>query len=220
MGLALLGSTARADLSLSGETTGSFQSEVTTPPVTVTITNSSPTSAEFQTGVPSPSTTPPTSITFTGDNFSDITSGEPLDVGIFTIFNGTDLIGTDASDAFFNLGLSLTSPTTESVALTTIDFGIVNTANHGGDVPDVYTVSFVEPSPIVVGGELLKFNVVFAPPTISINEESSVTRGDVFVTFTPVPEPSTYALWGALLVGGIIVYRRFGTMSKGVAGAA
>jgi hypothetical protein len=220
LGLALLGTTAKADLVLSGETTGSFESAPITPSTaTVTITNDSTTdTALWQSGVGDPGA--PTSILFQGEDFVDVTSGMPIDVGLFTIHNGIDELGTTADDAFFDLGLNLTTPVTESVFLTTFDFGINNTPNNPSLKPDTYSVNFTEPPPMYVDDYLVKFNVVFSPPVIAVGEGDTTTRGDVFVTFTPVPEPSTYALWGALLLGGIIAYRRLGMTPKGMREAA
>jgi hypothetical protein len=212
IGLAFLGSTARADLVLSGETTGSFV-DMGQPNTTV-VNNPGADTALWESGIPEPPSTLQTSILFQGQDFTDVTSGEAIDVGLFTIHNGIDELHSTADTAVFNLGLALTSPSSSDVALTTFTFDINNTPNNPSLKPDQYGVTFTEPGPEVIDGNLVQFNVVFSPPIISVGEGMTTTRGDVFVTFTPVPEPSTYALWGALLVGGIIVYRRFGTMIK------
>jgi hypothetical protein len=220
MGLAILAPMAKADLSISGKTTGSFETVTIVPPTaTVTIVNNSALdSALWETGVPAVGG--PTSILFQGQDFTDVTSGEAIDVGLFTIHNGIDFVGTDADDAFFDLGLDLTSPVSDTLLLTTFDFGIVNTPNMGTLVPDHYTVAFSPPPPMIIDGNLVKFAVVFAPPVLTVGEGDTITRGDVTVAFTPVPEPATYALWGALLIGGVIAYRRFGPMSRDVSGVA
>jgi hypothetical protein len=220
--LALLSPIARADLVLSGKTTGSFESIPIVPSTaTVTITNNAVTNtALFETGDPYPPSTLPTSILFQGEDFADVTSGMPIDVGLFTIHNGIDYLGSDADDAVFDLGLDLSSPSVDSFLLTKFTFDIVNTPNAPGLQPDQFGVTFNQPSPIVIDDYDVQFHVVFSPPVITVPEGGTTTRGDVYVTFTPVPEPSTYALWGAMLVGGVILYRRLGREPKGATGAA
>ena len=217
MGLALLASSARADLTLSGNSTGSFD-DLSQPNTTI-VNAADGTSATWTSGIPVPPTTLPTSIMFNSQTFTDVTSGQPIDVGIFQIHNGIDKVGSTATTATFNLGLNITSPNMESLPLSTFVFSIDNTINGPTLVPDQFGVTFTKPAPVVIDGNLVKFDVVFAPPSPTDPEGATVTRGDIFVSFTPVPEPSTYALWGALLVGGLIAYRRFGA-ARGLADAA
>jgi hypothetical protein len=216
MGLALLAPSARADLTLSGNSTGSFDD--LSQPNTIVTNAADGSSALWVSGIPTPPSMEPTMIQFSSQTFTDVTSGQPIDVGLFTIHNGIDNAGSTAATAIFNLGLNITSPAFGPLALSTFTFAIDNTLNGPTMVPDQFGVTFDQPAPVVIDGNLVKFNIVFAPPTTTVPEGASVTRGDIFVTFTPVPEPSTYALWGVLLVGGLIAYRRLG-MSKGIAGA-
>jgi hypothetical protein len=207
LALAMLAPTVRAELILSGETTGSFE-DLGQPNTTVTNDSSTDT-AFWESGIPFPPTTLPTSILFQGQTFVDVVSGEPIDVGLFTIHNGIDLAGSTAPAALFDLGLSLTSPVIDAFGLTTFSFNIDNTLNDPTLLPDQYSVTFNQPPLMYIDNNLVRFTVVFSPPVVTVPEGGTTTRGDVFVTFTPVPEPSTYALWGVLLVAGIVAYGRF-----------
>lgn len=204
-------SVAHAQLTLSGSTTGWF-TDFGQPNTTVTNAPDG-SSALFATGIPYGSSTQ-SMIKFDAQSFTDVSSGEPIHVGLFTITNGVTLLGSAASQAEFNLGLKLTSPTSENLALTAFTFNIDNTPNQGtggagGVVPDQFGVSFSQPAPMWIDNTLVKFTVVYDPMTTTVPEGSSVVRGDVYVTFTPVPEPSTYAIGGALLLVGLVAYRRF-----------
>lgn len=206
IGLALTCTVANAQLLLSGYTTGSFTdlSEAHT-----TVTNAPDgSSASFYTGVAASGSTQ-TKISFSNSAFSDVGSGSELQAGLFTITNGMTFIGTGAPTAKFNLGLVLTAPEWQEIALSEITFHIDHTVNTlEGTNPDIFSVSFDQPSPLYIGNTLVQFHVNFEPTDFQVKENATVQRGDVTVTFTPVPEPSTYAAWGAALLVGFVAYRR------------
>ena len=205
LGLALTCTVANAQLLLSGETTGSFDdlAEANT-----TVQNSIDGSwANFATGVPAMGSTQ-SKIEFTNVSFTNVASGEPIQIGLFTITNGMTNVGSGAPEARFNVGVRLTSPVAEMVAVSTINFHIDHTPNVAGGIPDTFAVSFNQPSPISVNNTLVQFKVNVEPLEFQIAENATIQKGDITVTFTPVPEPSTYAAWGAALLVGFVAYRR------------
>jgi hypothetical protein len=205
-GLALVCSMANAQLMLSGHTTGSF---VNLGEPHTTVTNAPDGSwAQFHTGVPVAGSTQ-TKIDFTNATFTNVDSGDPIQVGIFKIKNGTTRIGTGAHTAQFNIGLQLTSPEMMALAVSTITFNIAHTVNHGpGGTPDQYSVSFGQPAAVNINGYKVQFHVDLEPPVFVVPENATVTKGDIFVTFSAVPEPSTYAIWAAGLLIGFVAIRR------------
>lgn len=207
-GLVLTAAAANAQLLLSGYTTGSFQdlSEANT-----TVTNSGDgSSATFQTGIAT-SGSMQSRIEFKNATFSDVGSGEPIQVGLFNITNGVTELGSGAPTAQFNLGLELNSPEMQQLVLSTITFHIDHTPNRPGAVPDTFAVSFNQPAPVKIQNTLVQFHVNVDPSDFQIVENGTLQKGDITVTFTPVPEPSTYAACGAALLVGLIGYRRLRT---------
>ena len=207
LGLALTCTVANAQLLLSGHTTGSFDdlAEANT-----TVTNSADGSwAKFATGIPVMGSTQ-SKIEFTNVAFNDVGSGEPIQVGLFTITNGMTAIGSGAPIARFNVGLELTSPVWQTVAISTINFHIDHTINppEGGGVPDTFAVSFDQPSPLKIQNTLVQFHVNVSPLEFQVAENATIQKGDITVSFTPVPEPATYAAWGAALLVCFVSYRR------------
>ena len=207
LGLALTCTVANAQLLLSGHTTGSFDdlAEANT-----TVSNSVDGSwAKFATGIPVMGSTQ-SKIEFTNVDFNDVGSGEPIQVGLFTITNGMTAIGSGAPIARFNVGLELTSPVWQTVAISTINFHIDHTVNPpaGGGIPDTFAVSFNQPSPLKVQNTLVQFHVNVSPLEFQVAENATIQKGDITVSFTPVPEPATYAAWGAALLVGFVAYRR------------
>jgi hypothetical protein len=53
----------------------------------------------------------------------------------------------------------------------------------------------------------------------SIAENATIQKGDITVTFTPVPEPSTYAVMGSALLVGLVAYRRIRSRKEGALAA-
>jgi hypothetical protein len=208
VGLALTGVVANAQLHLTGHTTGSFTDPLL--PNTTVVNAVDGSAASFTTGVPHPPNTIPTSILFANNTFTNVSSGQDIQLGLFTIHNGSDNIGSDASNAIFHLGLVLTAPTAQTIALGPIDFGIDNTINTSGNpVPDIFQVTFSQPAPVWINGIEAFFHINFTPVSLSIPENTTLVKGDVTVTFSSVPEPSTYAMWGAALLVGLIGFRSF-----------
>lgn len=206
LGLALTFSAAHAQLMLSGHTTGSF---VDLTEENTTVTNGADGSwANFQTGIPMRGSTQ-SRIEFTNSEFTNVTSGQPIQVGLFSITNGDTQLGSGAPTALFNLGVNLTTPEARELALTQLTFHIDHTPNRPDAVPDTFSATFAQPSAVKVGDTLVQFHVNFDPAEFQIAENATVQRGDVTVSFTPVPEPSTYAAFGAALLLGVIAYRRY-----------
>jgi hypothetical protein len=205
-GLALAGGAAHAQLQLSGHTTGWFDdlAEANT-----SVTNSADHShAVFQTGIASAGSTQ-SKIEFANASFSNVGSGEPIQVGLFDITNGKTLIGSGAPTARFHVGLHLTDPALQDMAVSTVTFHIDHTPNTPGAVPDTFSVSFDQPPPVKIQNTLVQFHLNVEPAEFQIREDATVQKGDITVTFTPVPEPSTYAACGAALLLGLIALRRF-----------
>lgn len=218
LGLALTCSMAHAQLMLSGRTTGSFDD---LGQANTTVTNAGDGSfAVYKTGIPANGSFQ-SSIVFNNATFTDISSGDAIQVGLFTITNGIAKIGSSANSANFHLGLELTSPEMQSIALSDFTFTLNHTPNLPDytDVPDNYGITFTAPPTTTVNGYKVWFDVVVDPDSFSLGEEASQVTGAVYVHFTPVPEPATYALCGAALLGGLVLFRRFRS-SKGGALAA
>ena len=204
-GLALTCTVANAQLLLSGNTTGSF---VDLAEANTTVSNAADGSwATFHTGIPVSGSTQ-SKIDFANVTFTDVGSGEPIQAGLFTITNGMTKIGSGAHTAQFNFGLKLTSPTSQSLAITTIMFEIDHTPNVAGAKPDTFSVSYNQPAPVKIQNTLVQFHVNVTPLDFQVAENATVQKGDITVTFTPVPEPATYAAWGAVLLVGFVAYRR------------
>jgi hypothetical protein len=205
LGLALTCTVANAQLLLSGQTTGSFD-DLAEP--NTTVTNAADGSwATFHTGIPVSGSTQ-SKIEFTGAAFSNVGSGDPIQVGLFKITNGMTAVGTGAQTASFNIGLVLTAPDVESVAISSILFHIDNTPNIGGGIPDTFSLSFNQPAPIHIQNFLVQFHVHVDALDFQVAENTTTQKGDITVFFTPVPEPATYAAWGAALLVGFVAYRR------------
>jgi hypothetical protein len=204
-GLVLTGSIARAQLVLSGHTIGSFDDlgEANT-----TINNAADGSwATFQTGIAAEGSVQ-SRIEFTNVNFSNVVSGEPIQIGLFNITNGMTEIGSGAPTARFNVGLQLTSPVSQMVAISTVNFHIDHTPNLPALIPDSFSVSFDQPPPVLIDNYLVQFTLNVDPLDFPLAENATTRKGDITVSFTPVPEPGTYALWGSALLIGFVAYRR------------
>ena len=82
----------------------------------------------------------------------------------------------------------------------------MNLPNTG--IPDTFAVSFAQPAPLLIQDFLVQFHVNVDPLEFQIAENATIQKGDITVTFTPVPEPSTYAAWGVALLVGFVAFRR------------
>lgn len=206
----LLAPAAQAQLRLSGYTTGYFD-DLSEPNTTVTNAPDH-SSATFVTGIPVAGSTQ-SKIAFQNATFSNIGSGDPIQTGLFTITNGMTEIGSGAPSAQFNLGLYLTSPGGGSIAINTIRFHIDHTPNLPDAIPDAFSVSFEQPEPVKIQNTLVRFHVNVTPLEFAVPEDGTVEKGDIRVSFsevfTPVPEPSTYAWWGAATLLGLVGMRQY-----------
>lgn len=203
---ALLASAAHAQLSLTGHTTGYFD-DLGSPNTTV-VNAPDWTSATFHTGIPVTGSMQ-SSISFMNVDFTNVQSGEPIQVGLFNIVNGMTEIGSGQQTAVFNLGLELTGPENLTLAIGQINFHIDHTPNLPSLVPDTFAVSFEQPPPVQIQDTLVQFHINVDPLKFPLAENATIRKGDITATFTPVPEPSTYALAGSILLVGMIGYRRF-----------
>lgn len=198
-----LGAVAHAQLLLSGSITGKFTDS---PGAHDTIFNAPDGSwASFKSGVPEHPWYPQTAIEFSKQTFTDIGPGLVAD-NIFHVTNGRNWLGTTASAAHFDLWLQLTSPEAHSSLLTPITFTIGNTPNGSGNVDDKFWVGSSPVAPFKVGDTMVQFTFK-APSAFSLNENTSGYVGSLWVNFTPVPEPTTYAAMGASLLVGLVGLR-------------
>ena len=214
-GLALAASAAHA-LTLSGSTAGFFQGASSGNTVITNVPDGS--FASFRTGVPLGQSFK-SGVEFTAVDFTNIQSGDTFALGSLVYFNGITKIGTSSADAMFDFYINLTSPTVSSLLLTTVSFGIDATVNPQGNLkPDTFTASFTQPEPVLNDGTWVKFTITHLPASTPVRENSFVPLADVTVTFlTPVPEPATYGLMGAIGLMGLAGYRRFRAQRAGVA---
>lgn len=212
-GLAAAIPTAQAQLTLSGTSHGEF----TDPGLVYTSVSNGPVVSLFASGVPLRATDTKTSITFTGLPFANVGDGDQLDLGQIKIKNGITKLGTTASWAALDLFLTLPSESITDFKLTTLLFTIDNTANNGvGNVPDLFFVGLTEVNPLFVGGRKINFDVKLTNPAFGTGSGSSIAENhsDSFgiyadLHFSPVPEASTFALWGSALLVGLVGLRRF-----------
>jgi PEP-CTERM motif len=206
LGLILAAGAANA-LTLSGNTTGKFEGTSSGNTVITNAVDGS--SASFRTGVPVAGSFK-SGIVFTGDTFANVHSGDTFALGLVTYYNGITKIGTSSANALFDFSINLTDPALGSIPLTQVKFGIDATINTPQNLkPDVFTASFTQPAPVLIDGTWVTFHINDLPPVTSVKENTWVQLADVTVTFlSPVPEPATYGLMGALGLMGIAGYRR------------
>lgn len=208
LALALLAGTAHADLLLSGTTSGAF--EGTSSGNTVITNSGDGVNDSFRTGVPV-SGSFKSGVVFTGQNFANVSNGDTFSLGVITYYNGITKIGTSSATALFDFYIDLSDPATPPLLLTTISFGIDATVNSPTDlVPDQFTASFTQPAPILIGDQWVKFAITDLPASTLVAENTWVQLASVTVTYlSPVPEPATYGLFGAIGLLGLAAYRRF-----------
>jgi hypothetical protein len=203
---ALLATAAHAQLMIDGKLTGEFTNSAGPNDEVFNAPDGS--SAWFKSGIPYTDDSVPTLIEFTQKDFSGVTSGGLVADDIFQVTNGRNVGGSTASSAQFDLWITLTAPEAHTSLLSPISFQIVNTENVGGLIDDQYGISSSSIAPFVYAGHWVKFNFV-APDFFTVHENQTTSVGSLYVTFTPVPEPSTYAAFGALLAVGLIGFRAY-----------
>lgn len=220
LGLVAALPSANAQLLLSGSTYGEF---VDPGHAFTTVTNGA-TQSTFASGTPyrpfAPFNDTQTSITFTGSTFNDVGNGDQLDLGAIDITNGRTLLGTTAHNAAMDLYLNLPEHGIVDFKLTTLLFTIDSTANNGSLIPDLFLLGHTGANQIKINNQLVTFDLQFTNPEFGIGDGAAIGEGTsamngiyAYLHFTPVPEPSTYALWGAVLLVGLIAFRRFRTSS-------
>lgn len=205
LGAVIMTPIAQAQLLLTGKVTGNFTD---TPGPNTTIYNAPDgSSAWLKSGIPEHAWDKQTAIEFAQKDFTDIGPGL-VATDLFKVTNGRTLLFSTAKEAHFDLWLTLTSPVSHSTLLTPITFTIENTPN-GPDpqsVDDNYTVAAAAIAPFKINDTLVQFTFV-APDSFSIKENADTYVGDLYVSFVPVPEPSTYGMIGAALLAGVIGFR-------------
>lgn len=202
---ALFATVAQAQLMIDGKLTGNFTNALGPNDSMYNAPDGS--SAWFKSGIPYTADSVPTQIAFTQKNFAGVSGGLVADE-IFQITNGRNHGGSTATSAAFDLWVTLTAPEAYTSLLTPISFMIENTENVGGLINDNYTITAGPIAPFVYAGHWVKFEFV-APDWITIPENQTASAGALYVSFTPVPEPSTYAAIGAALLVGVIGYRTY-----------
>lgn len=210
LGLASALPSARAQLSLTGTASGAFID----PSLPNTTVVNGPVVSTFASGIPYRVSDTKTSIKYTGSSFADIGDGDWLDLGGLKITNGVTLLGSTAKTASMDLFLNLNGQ--PSFKLTTLLFGIDSTANDGvANVPDLFLIGHGDVNALSFGGRKLTFDFHLTNPAFGIGSGASIAEGKsgtdgiyAIVHFSPVPEASTYAMFGVLLVGGVAATRR------------
>jgi hypothetical protein len=204
LALAVTVSTAFAQLSPSGSTIGSF---VDLADSNTVVTNREDLGwANFSTGIPLAGSAP-SSIDFSSREFANVHSGDLIEVVLFGVGNGLLQPGSGAKRAVFNLGIQLTYPEVRTLPLAQITFALEHTLDSPGLRPDFFSVSYTEEPPVKVGNYLLDFDVLFASTRLELAENESFHMGEIELRFTPVPEPATYGLVGALALAAVAFFR-------------
>jgi hypothetical protein len=212
-GLAALLPSARAQLTIAGSTHGDFVD----PGLAHTVVTNGPVVSLFSSGIPFRASDTQTSLTFTGQTFAAAGDGDQVNLGTIKIKNGITRLGSTASWAAMDLYLDLPSHSISNFKLTTLLFTIDNTANNGvGNVPDLFYVGHTTPASLKFASGKLNFDVKLTKPAFGTGSGASIAENhsDSFglyadLHFSPVPEASTYALWGSALLVGLIGLRRF-----------
>lgn len=205
LGAALFATVAQAQLMIDGKLTGNFTNALGPNDSMYNAPDGS--SAWFKSGLPYTDDSVPTQIAFTQKNFAGVTGGLVAD-DIFQITNGRNHGGSTSSSAAFDLWVTLTAPEAYTSLLTPISFMIENTENDPGLINDNYTITSGPIAPFIYAGHQVQFEFV-APEWITIAENQTASAGALYVSFTPVPEPSTYAAIGAALLVGVIGFRTY-----------
>ena len=207
VGFAAAAGVAHAEPLLSGNTGGSFQAS--SNPYTVITNSADGMAASFRTGVPVGGSFK-SGVNFNGHDFTGIGNGDTFSLGLLTYFNGITRIGTSSGSALLDFYLDLDDPAVGEVHLTTITFGVDATINTPPNlIPDAFTASFTQPPDMLIGNQWVRFRINGLPASTELPEDKWADLASVTVSYlSPVPEPATYGVCGAL---GLIVlagYRR------------
>lgn len=165
---------------------------------------------------------PPSSLAFAGTTF-DTDTATPFDIGLITYFNGTIVLGTEATTVDFNLTLSFTDPFGVNGTFTYL-LSLINTPNNGTAEQNADILQFPGVLPVQTfsfGGTTFSVGLEVGVVTgggFSTQDTFSVIEGQsatavlrAFVTsegVAQVPEPGTLALLGIGLVGMGFARRR------------
>jgi hypothetical protein len=230
-GLLFTAAVAHAQLELKGTTFGDFSAPVGG---VNTIANGNPVST-FTTGTvwgPIWAGNPQTVTKFTGvsggGSFDLSGDGDQDDFGKISITNGSDLLGTDATSVTMGLFADFTNIGLSNFELTTLTFTLTSTADGStpGGVPDNYQVTAGPLASFTFDNVLVNFTLLnvgnagsfFDPSGRNIAEKKSgsenIILGITETVLNPVPEPSTYALWGCVLLVGAVLFKRFAPASR------
>ena len=203
--LVFTAATTHAALMLSGSTAGFFQ-PVASPHVTIT-NNADGSLASFRTGVPVGNSFK-SGVKFNGHEFENVGDGDTFSLGMLTYYNGISRLGTSSGTALLDLYLDFEDPAAGKVHLTTITFGIDATANTAAHLaPDAFTASFLQPSPIWLGDELVKFTINGLSQSTLVAENTWTDLASITVTVL-IPEASTYAAMLGIAAMGFTLLRR------------
>jgi hypothetical protein len=156
-----------------------------------------------------------TTLTFTDRLFSGKGDGDLLGANFLNLLNAPTRADTAADHAFVDIFMNIPAHGIHNWLLTTLDIGVDNTLNIGsGGIPDLFLISFAPLNSFTFGTTKVSFSLDFPPgfevsPGAQIPERHSARTGELFVHFaSAIPEPSTYAAWGALLLLSLAGYRR------------
>ncbi len=159
-----------------------------------------------------------TTLTETSRSFSGKGNGDLLGANFLTMLNAPTIVSTTADHAFVDIFMNVPAHGIHNWLLTTLDIGIDNTLNTGsGGIPDLFLIAFTPLNSFTFGTTKVSFSLDFPPgfevsPGAQIPERHSARTGELFVHFaSAVPEPSTYAAWGALLLMGVAGWRKIRT---------
>ena len=131
-------------------------------------------------------------VSFNGHDFVDLQDGDLFSPGLITYYNGINRLGTSSGNALLDLFWQPRG-TADLIPLTTINFGIDATANsRGTPVPDTFRSSFIQPEPVRLGDQWVRFTVTGLPDLFQLAENSTVDLGGLTVAF--IPEPQTNAM--------------------------
>jgi hypothetical protein len=144
---------------------------------------------------------------FNHQSFINIHDGDTFSSDLITYFNGINRIGTSSGYAQLDLFLQLNG-TAALIPLTTINFGIEATANSRGRlIPDTFRANFIQPKPVWIDDQWVKFSVVGLPDSFQLAENSRINLGSL--TIAAIPEPQTSAtLLGIAILCLAIRYRQ------------